>query len=182
MILMKDIISPLHILYIDLVADTLPSITLAFEKDSPDSMKKEPNGLNKPIFTPFMNASIILTAIIEAAMAIGVFFISENLFGYEIAQTMTLLAVVISEFTFTYNCKELKSTSFRKKLFGNKIMNYVILGLMLIQVLFFLTPIGSIFGLVALNLWQFLAVIGVNIGVFLIIELIKPIMARTFID
>jgi len=182
MILVKDIISPLHILYIDLVADTIPSITLAFEKDSPDSMKKEPNGLNKPIFTPFMNASIILTAIIEAAMAIGVFFVSESMFGYEIAQTMTLLAVVISEFTFTYNCKELKSTSFKKKLFGNKIMNYAVLALLLVQVIFFLTPAGSIFGLVALNFWQFLSIIGINIGVFFIIELLKPLMAKTFID
>lgn len=182
MILAQDIISPLHILYIDIIADTIPSITLAFEKDSPDSMKKEPNGLNKPIFTPFMNASILITALIEAAMAIGVFFVSKNLFGYEVAQTLTLLAVVISEFTFTYNCKELKNTSFRKRLFGNKIMNFAIIGLVLVQLIFFLTPVGSIFGLVTINIWQFLTIVAVNIGVFFIIELLKPLMSKTFID
>jgi len=182
MILAKDIISPLHILYIDIIADTIPSITLAFEKDSPDSMKREPNGLNKSIFTPFMNASIGITALIEAGLALGVFFISQSMFGYEIAQTLTLLSVVISEFTFTYNCKELKSTIFKKKVFGNKILNYAILGLLLVQALFFLTPAGSIFGLAMINIWQFLTILAVNIGVFFIIELIKPVMAKTFID
>ena len=182
MIISQSIISPLHILYIDLIADTLPSIALAFEKDSPDSMKKEPNGLSKPIFTPFMNASIIITALIEFVVTFGVFLVSKNLFGYEMAQTLALLCIVISEFTFTYNCKEIKGFSFKKKLFGNKFMNWIILGLILVQVVFFMTPIGSIFGLQVVSFLQFLAIVGVNILVFFVIELLKPLMARTFID
>lgn len=182
MILTQDLISPLHILYIDIVADTIPSIALAFEKDSPDSMKREPNGLNKSIFTPFMNASVVLTALIEAGLAVGVFFFSKTMFGYQVAQTLTLLSVVISQFTFAYNCKELKKTIFKKKVFGNKMLNLSILGLLLVQVLFFLTPAGSIFGLVAINLWQFLAIVGVNIVGFFLIEVLKPAMAKTFID
>ena len=182
MILTQDLISPLHILYIDIVADTIPSIALAFEKDSPDSMKREPNGLNKSIFTPFMNASVLLTALVEAGLAVGVFFFSKSIFGYQVAQTLTLLSVVISQFTFAYNCKELKKTIFKKKVFGNKVLNLSTLALLLVQVLFFLTPAGSIFGLVAINLWQFLAILGVNIVGFFLIELLKPAMAKTFID
>lgn len=182
MIISQDIISPLHILYIDIIADTIPSISLAFEKDSPDSMKKEPNGLKKPIFTPFMNASIIITALIEAGTVLGVFFVSKNMFGYEIAQTLALLTIVLSEFTFTYNCKELKGFSFKKKLFGNKVMNLAILALVAVQLVFFLTPVGSIFGLQMISILQFLAILGINIGVFFVIELAKPLMAKTFID
>ena len=33
-----------------------------------------------------------------------------NLFGYPIAQTLALLSVVINEFVFTYNCKELMTS------------------------------------------------------------------------
>ena len=182
MIISKDIISPLHILYIDLIADTIPSITLAFEKDSPDSMKKEPNGLTRPIFTPFMNASIIITALIEFGVTFGVFMVSKNILGYEMAQTLALLCIVLSEFTFTYNCKELKGFSFKKKLFGNKLMNWATLALILVQALFFMTPIGSIFGLQVVSLLQFLIIFGINILVFLLIELLKPLMAKTFID
>lgn len=182
MIISMDIISPIHILYIDIIADTIPSITLAFEKDNKDSMKREPNGLKKPIFTPFMNASILISALIEFGVTVGVFFVSKNLFGYKVAQTLALLCIVLSEFTFTYNCKELKSFSFKKKIFGNKIMNIATLILLAIQAIFFLTPVGSIFGLVSISIVQFLIILAINIAVFLLIEIIKPLMARTFID
>lgn len=178
MILGVDIITALHILYIDIVADTLPSIALAFEKDDKDSMKQKPHGLNRPIFTPFMTASIVVSAIIEALISLGIFFVARQYFGLAVAQTLALLSVVLTEFTFTYNCKELKKPIFKKGVFGNKYINYSILLLFVIQILVFFTPIGSVFGLVSITIWQFLVVLGINIIGFFIIEIIKPLLAK----
>lgn len=182
MIIGMDIISPIHILYIDIVADTLPSIALAFEKDNKNSMKQKPNGLGRKIFTPFMTASIVGSALIEAAISIGVFFVAKSMFGYNVAQTLALLSVVFTEFTFTYNCKELKGFVFEKGLFGNKYINLSILLLFLIQIVVFFTPLGVLFGLTTITIWQFVAVVGVNIVGFLIIEVLKPILAKTCKD
>ena len=182
MIMFKDIISPLHILYIDLVADVIPSIALAFEKDNKDSMKQKPYGLKRRVFTPFMISSIITTALIEAGLCLGVFIFSNKFFGYDVAQTLTLLTIVLNEFVFTYNCKELKTFSFKKGLFGNKVMNISTLILTLVQVLVFFTPIGLLFGLVEITALQFLAVVGVNIVGFGLLEIVKPILAKTFKD
>lgn len=178
MIISMDIISPLHILYIDIVADTLPSIALAFEKDNKNSMKQKPHGLDRRIFTPFMNASIIGSALIEAAISLGVFFVAKNMYGYAVAQTLALLSVVFTEFTFTYNCKELKGFVFSKGLFDNKYINLSILLLFVVQILVFFTPIGVVFGLTTITVTQFLAVLGVNIVGFFIIEILKPILAK----
>lgn len=178
MIISMDIISPLHILYIDIVADTLPSIALAFEKDNKNSMKQKPHGLDRRIFTPFMNASIIGSALIEAAISLGVFFVAKNLYGYAVAQTLALLSVVFTEFTFTYNCKELKGFVFSKGLFDNKYINLSILLLFVVQILVFFTPIGVVFGLTTITVTQFLAVLGVNIVGFFMIEILKPILAK----
>ena len=178
MIISMDIISPLHILYIDIVADTLPSIALAFEKDNKNSMKQKPHGLDRRIFTPFMNASIIGSALIEAAISLGVFFVAKNMYGYAVAQTLALLSVVFTEFTFTYNCKELKGFVFSKGLFDNKYINLSILLLFVVQILVFFTPIGSVFGLTTITVTQFLAVLGVNIVGFFMIEILKPILAK----
>ena len=182
MIMLKDIISPLHILYIDLVADTIPSIALAFEKDSPQSMKQKPNGLNKKVFTPFMISSIFVSAIIETLISLGVFLVSANLFGYPVAQTLALLSVVINEFVFTYNCKELKTFSFKKGLFGNKFMNISIIILLAVQIIVFFSPIGVLFGITKINCLQFLTVVVVNIFGFVLIELAKPILNKLFAD
>lgn len=182
MIISQDIISPLHILYIDIIADTIPSISLAFEKDNKNSMKQKPYGLNKPIFTQFMTASIVVSAIVEVAISLGIFFVAKHYFGYAVAQTLALLSVVFTEFTFTYNCKELKDFSFKKGIFNNKFMNLSILALILVQVLVFFTPIGSIFGLTTISVWQFLVVFAINIVGFFIIEVIKPLLAKAFKD
>ncbi len=182
MILMKDIISPIHILYIDIVADTIPSIALAFEKNTSDAMKQKPYGLKKKVFSPFMIASIVVSAIIETAICMAVFVLSESRFGYSVAQTLTLLTIVISEYIFTYNCKDLKDFSFKKGLFGNKFMNIATLALMLLQVLVFFTPVGVIFGLTQITITEYLMVILVNIVGFILIELAKPILAKCFRD
>ena len=182
MIMLKDIISPLHILYIDLVADVIPSIALAFEKNNKDSMKQKPYGLKRRVFTPFMISSIITSALIEAALSLGVFIVANKFIGYEAAQTLTLLSVVLNELVFTYNCKELKSFSFRKGLFGNKFMNISTFFVLLIQVLVFFTPVGLLFGLVEISAIEFLAVIGVELVGFVLLEIVKPILAKLFKD
>ena len=182
MLMMKDIISPIHILYIDLVADTIPSIALAFEKDNKNSMKQKPFGLSRRVFTPFMISSIVVSALIETAISIGVFVIANKYIGYGAAQTLTLLSIVINEYIFTYNCKELKDFSFKKGLFNNKVMNISTLILMLIQVVVFFTPVGFVFGLSSISAVQFLAVMGINILGFFLIEVSKPILNKLFKD
>ncbi len=182
MILMKDIISPLHILYIDIVADSIPSIALAFEKDTKDSMKQKPNGLNRKVFTPFMIGAIITSAIIEAGITMCVFVVSYNLFGYAIASTLALLSVVINEFVFTYNCKDLKQFSHKKGLFGNKVLNISTLILLGVQFITFFTPVGSLFGLSIITPLQFASVVAVNLVGFILIELTKPILVKCFKD
>ena len=182
MLMMKDIISPIHILYIDLVADTIPSIALAFEKDNKNSMKQKPFGLSRRVFTPFMISSIVVSALIETAISIGVFVIANKYIGYGAAQTLTLLSIVINEYIFTYNCKELKDFSFKKGLFNNKVMNISTLILLLIQVVVFFTPVGFVFGLSSISAVQFLAVMGINILGFFLIEVSKPILNKLFKD
>lgn len=182
MFMLKDLISPLHILYVDIIADTIPSIALAFEKNNKNAMQEKPNGLNRRVFTPFVIASTLLYAVIEAGASIAIFFVAEPMLGYEIAQTLTLLSIVINEFVYTYNCKDLKDFSFKKGLFKNKFMNIAILILLLIQLPVFLLPIGSVFGLAQITIAQFAIVVAVEIGVFLLIEVCKPLVKKLFKD
>ena len=182
MIMMRDIISPLHILYIDIVADTIPSIALAFEKNDKKAMKRKPNGINKRVFTPFMIAMIVGSAIIESAISLVIFFIADAWYGYEVAMTLALLSVVLTELTFTYNCKELKDFSFKKGLFGNKVMNISTLAIFAIQIPVFFTGIGSLFGLTSISILQFVTVVGITIIGFFVVECVKPILAKLFKD
>lgn len=180
MFLNNQIILALHVLYIDLVADTLPSICLAFESASKKNMKKNPNGLDKPIFTPYFLAFLILSVIVEAEVSLLVYFVSIEPLGVSMAQTLALLSVVLNEFVFAYNCRSLREGIFDKGLFSNKQLNLGILILIGVQLLVFLTPIGSIFSLEVVNIGVFILVFAVNLISLLIIEAFKPILNRIF--
>ena len=180
MFLNNQIILALHVLYIDLVADTLPSICLAFESASKKNMKKNPNGLDKPIFTPYFLAFLILSVIVEAGVSLLVYFVSIEPLGVSMAQTLALLSVVLNEFVFAYNCRSLREGIFDKGLFSNKQLNLGILILIGVQLLVFLTPIGSIFSLEVVNIGVFILVFAVNLISLLIIEAFKPLLNKLF--
>lgn len=177
----SNIISALHVLYIDLVADTIPSIALAFEKSSKNNMKRKPNGINRPIFTQFFTAFLVTSVILEAGISLLVYFLFKSQ-GTELAQTLALLSIVINEFVFAYNCRSLKETIFERGIFSNKHLNLGIFVLLVVQTIVFFTPIGKLFGLVIVKVWQVALVIGINIIAFLVLEGLKPILVRLFKD
>ena len=181
MFLAQNIILPLHVLYIDLVADTIPSIMLAFEGASKNNMKRKPNGLNKPIFTPYFISFLITSVIVEAGISMIVYalFVGESV---ELAQTLALLSIVVNEFIFAYNCRSLKEQIKDRGFFSNRYLNIGIAILLGVQLLVFLTPIGTIFSLTAISFGEFLFVIIMNIFSFAIIELLKPLLNRCFKD
>ena len=177
----SNIISAIHVLYIDLVADTIPSIALAFEGPTKNIMKEKPHGLNKRIFTPFFMAFLIISVILEAGISILVYFLFENM-GEGIAQTMALFSIVLNEFVFAYNCRSLKRPIIEKGIFSNKYLNLGILVLFAIQIIVFFTPAGKLFGLEIINMSQFIFVILVNLIAFIVLELLKPIITKVFKD
>ena len=177
----NTIISAIHVLYIDLVADTVPSITLAFEKASKDTMKRKPNGLNKRIFTSFFSSILIASVILETIISLIVYYHFKSQ-GVMLAQTLALLSIIINEFVFAYNCRSLKERITKRGLFSNKYLNLGILTLLIVQAIVFFTPIGKIFGLTIISLSQFIYVILINIISFIILEILKPLLVKLFKD
>ena len=177
----NTIISAIHVLYIDLVADTVPSITLAFEKASKDTMKRKPNGLNKRIFTSFFSSFLIASVILETIISLIVYYHFKSQ-GVMLAQTLALLSIIINEFVFAYNCRSLKERITKRGLFSNKYLNLGIFTLLIVQAIVFFTPIGKIFGLTIISLSQFIYVILINIISFIILEILKPLLVKLFKD
>lgn len=177
----NTIISAIHILYIDLVADTIPSIALAFESASKDVMTRKPNGLNKRIFTRFFSAFLIISVILETLISLFVYYYFIDM-GTGTAQTLALLSIIINEFVFAYNCRSLKEQIHKRGLFSNKHLNVGIFILILVQLLVFFTPLGHLFGLTIIQPSQLVFVLTVNIVSFIIIELLKPMIVKLFKD
>ena len=153
---------------------------LAFEKASKNNMKKKPNGLNKPIFTPHFLAFLVLSVVVETGVSLLIYFGSIQLVGVEMAQTLALLSVVLNEFVFAYNCRSLNETIYERGIFSNKYLNIGICFLLAIQLVVFLTPIGGLFSLQVVSLPLFIIVLAINLLSFFVIEALKPMLNRIF--
>lgn len=176
------ILLPIHILFIDLITDTVPSICLSFEKSEKNIMNKKPRGIDKPIFTHFVISSIIFSALIETIFALITYFVSLKFFNSDIARSLALLTVVIQELLYAVSCRNIKETIYKQGIFSNKCMNIGLIVVAFVEILFFLTPIGKFINIVEIKLLPLLIVLCFNMSGLLLYEIGKPILKRLFKD
>ena len=177
-----NILLPIHILFIDLVTDSIPSIALSFEKSEKGIMKKPPRGIDKPLFSPFVLACIIISAVIETFLALDIYLVSRFFVSEAEATTLVLLSIVIQEIIYAIVCRNLKEPIFKQGFFSNKAMNIGIIIVILVESVFFLTPIGKIINIVPLNFNYIFIILLLNIISFVMYEVLKPTLRKMFKD
>ena len=176
------ILLPIYILFIDLVTDSIPSICLSFEKSEDSIMNKKPRGINKPLFTPFIKSCIASSTIIETIFVVLTYFISLKMYGQETAMSLALLSMVVQEIVYSISCRNLKESVVKQGLFSNKAMNYGLLLILLIELIVFVTPIGKLISITAIDISLILIVFLINFMAIFIYELIKPFLVKWFND
>lgn len=178
----NTILLPIYILFIDLITDSIPSICLAFEKSENNIMQKEPRGINKSLFTPFIKSCLVSSAIIETIFVLCTYFISLKFYSKEIAMTLALLSMVVQEITYAISCRNLKEPVFKQGLFSNKVMNIGLAIILIIELLVFVSPIGRFISIESIDTKIILIVFLINLSSLIIYELIKPILCKYFKD
>ncbi len=177
----KTLILPIQILFIDLVTDSIPSIALSFEPKEREIMNKPPKDKTSKLFTPFLLASIMSSAIIEIIFVfISYSLVSEK--NTEIITSVVLLSLVMQEIIYAVSVRNLKETIIEQGLFSNKAMNIGIIILIIIEFIFFLTPLGKIIGIVILPKDIIAQIISINLLSILVYEIAKSKIIKEFKD
>jgi len=162
-----------QILFINLVTDSLPAIALGMEVADKDVMKHKPRKQNESIIGGKIGFNLIYQGIVQALLVIGVFILGKHLYGDAIASTMGFLTLNFLQLVHMFNVRT-NGTIFAANPFKNKtvwIALFVGAGLTL---LISLVPvIAGIFHLQALNLTQWLIVLGFAFAIIPIVEIVK---------
>ena len=95
---------------------------------------------------------------------------------------MSFLTIIFLEIIFAFSCKNLKKSVLGGYMFNNSYLNRCILGLVIVQLIVFITPLRYVFNLEFLSLIQVIYSLVIVICVFLIDELSKVIICRLFKD
>ena len=165
-----ELFNPLQLLYLNLITDSIPAIMLAYEKESSDIMTRPVQKKTKSFFTKFLTLRIIVSAIFKTIAILTVYLTTNSV-------TATFFALVLSEMTFAYSCRNLEVPIWRNRN-ANKNLNISMILLLLIQIVFFFTPVGQIMGLSQLNLIETVICFATIATLFVLDEILKPLISK----
>lgn len=166
---------PIHILWINLVTDSLPALALSVDPAEPDIMQRKPIDSRKGIMTRSFSIRIILQGIMIAALSLTAYHIGLKT-SVELAQTMTFAVLAFSQMTMVYTVRSGNHSAFRG-FFKNKYLLgaiAIVFGLMMIVLC--IPVLEEIFHVTALAGEQWLWVAGLSLAPLLITEIAKLII------
>lgn len=175
---LKAPFSALELLWINIIMDGPPALTLGLEPNYNDLMKRKPTRRNENIISKNMLLRIILTG-----TYVSVIFLCQyvyNFLGVPEKQQPTVLFTLFVLFQLfnSFNCRELHTESIFKHLFKNKIM-LVVVGITFILQILIIQFAGAFFGTVPLGIDVWVKVVALSFSVIVISELVKAV-ARIF--
>jgi len=167
--------APLHILWINLVTDGLPSVALAFEPGERDIMKEAPRMRGEPIITDGMRRLMIFSGGI-AVIGLLLLYIPLYQAGYDmnVLRALLFLSLGLDSLLAIFPLRSLRQPFWRVPVFKNpQLLGAVGLGLGLLVAPLLIPQLREIFQLALLNPTHVGIVAGIAIAKILLIEVGK---------
>lgn len=167
--------APLHILWINLVTDGLPSVALAFEPGERDIMKEAPRARREPIITGGMRRLMFFAGTVAVA-GLLLLYIPLHQAGYslELLRSILFLSLGLDSLLAIYPLRTLRRPFWKLPPFKNlELLVAVSFGLALLAVPLAIPQLQEIFGFIPLRLTDIGVVVGIAIAKILLIEVGK---------
>jgi len=186
---------PIHILWVNLVTDSLPALALAFDPVAKDVMTRKPSKPGKGIFTKGMTWRVIYQGIMIGLLTLSAFCIglatthtpidglTLDQSKIEIGQTMAFIVLALSELVHVFNIRHNKLSVFKIKFFDNpKLILASIASAALMFIILLVPGLREIFSIPHLPLENVLEIAALVFAPLLIVEIFKLFKINTTKD
>lgn len=164
-----------HLLFINLLTDSLPAIALGVEPHSSDVMNEKPRPKNQSILTKKVLTNICVEGVVIGVMTMIAFYVG-FLRNAEVASTMAFSTLCLSRLVHGFNCKSDKPVWFTKKMWNNKSMiGAFFVGFVLLNAVLLVPALQGIFAVAPLTIAELLTVYGLSLGTFVVVQILKMI-------
>ena len=190
-----EILLPIHILWINLVTDSLPALALAFDPANKDVMNRKPAKPSKGVFTKGMTWRVIYQGAMIGLLTLGAFMIGlattttpiEGLTldesKIEVGQTMAFVTLALSELVHVFNVRNNKTSLFKTKVFNNSKLVWAVLASATLMIGILAIPaLRTIFSIPVLPTQNILELAGLILAPLVIVELFKLFKINTTKD
>ena len=180
-----SIFEPIHLLFINLITDSLPALALGMEKPEADIMRRKPRRSNEGVFADGVGVAVAYQGVLVTIITLASYFIGTKLLaphysltGEEInslGTTMAFLTLSMAEIFHAFNMRSLHGSIFTMKhqnwwLIGAGVLSFL-LTTAVVEINFF----SDIFNLAHLNFTEYLIAFGLAISVIPVVEIVKLI-------
>lgn len=178
------ILKPVHLLWINLITDCFPALSLAMEAPDDDVMRRPPRNPREGIFAGGMGADVLyqglmVTVIVIIAYCIGHFreFGTWNVWSSPDSvhgMTMAFLTMNLAEIFHSFNLRSRRGSLFAKRGQNKYLWGSLILALLLTSIVIFVDPIAKAFSLATdFGVGEFAIATALALLTIVIVEIVK---------
>ena len=180
------ILKPVHILWINLITDTLPAIALGMEDAEKDVMQRPPRHRKESIFADGLGFGIAFQGLIIAAVTVFSYFIGHRMESgaWGIAEspagmTMAFLTLSMVEIFHSFNMRSRHASLFSLKKQNMWLWGTLAFSLLITAAVIFVPFLNKAFSFTPITLAEYLTAMALALVVIPIVEIEKAIRRWT---
>ncbi|MDR0324581.1 MAG: cation-translocating P-type ATPase [Oscillospiraceae bacterium] len=181
---------PVHLLFINLVTDTVPAVALGMEHADPDIMERPPRGQKEGIFAGGLGLNIIYQGLLIAALTLAAYFIVDNWhiklllaegtardiaeeIAHNFAMTSAFFTLSMCEIFQAFALRSLKQSVFTLKTHNKVLWGAMVFSLTATLAVIYLPSLAAIFSLEPLTFFELAISLGLAVLVIPAVEAVK---------
>ena len=166
--------APVHILFINLLTDSLPAIALGVEPHSKKVMNEKPRAVDTPIMTKSFLRDMIVQGIIITVFTMIAYYIGIRQGSTALASTMAFATLCLCRLFHGFNCKSKQAILFTKRLFDNLFLwGAFAIGFILLNIVLLLPTVRTFFAVVPINITTLFTIYALAFCSMVAIQLFK---------
>ena len=168
-----------HLLFINLLTDSLPAIALGLEPHSDAVMAEKPRPRGEGILTKNFLASVGLEGLVIAIATILAFYIGLSAGGAATGSTMAFATLCLSRLFHGFSCKADRPVILSRRLWNNKtLLAAFTLGVLLLGAVLLIPALAPLFQVTALPMGLIGTIAGLAFGSLVVVQILKAIRTR----
>ena len=166
--------SAVHLLFINLLTDSLPAIALGLEPHTDEVMREKPRPRNEDILTKPFLLSVGMEGLVIAAATITAFYLGLSYGGAAAGQTMAFSTLCLSRLFHSFSCKSQHPVLLTRKFWNNRaLLGAFAAGSLLLGLVLLVPALEPLFSVAPLSVGMISAVVGLAFCSMLTIQLLK---------
>lgn len=180
------ILQPVHMLWINLITDSLPALALGMEPGEDNAMKKPPRDAKSGIFSGGVGIDIFYQGFFVALLTLAAYLIGHRMESglWEFTNspdgmTMAFLTMSMAEIFQSFNMRSQRGSLFTLTKRNLYLIGAAVLALLLTTAVIYVPFLVSAFGFTSISFVEYITALGLAIAIIPLVELVK-LCQRTF--